>query len=75
MLVSELKAKEVISMKDCRKLGHIIDLEFDECNGCIRKIIVPGCCSWFNLFKEDPVIDISYKNIRQIGPDIILVDI
>lgn len=75
MLVSEFKAKEVISIKDCRKLGHVIDLEFDECNGCILKIIVPGCCKWFNFFKEEPVINIPYKCIKQIGPDIILVDI
>lgn len=75
MLVSELKAKEVISIKDCKKLGHVIDLEFDECSGCIRKIIVPGCIRWFHLFKEEPVIEIPYKCIRQMGPDIILVDI
>ncbi|MCD7737493.1 MAG: PRC-barrel domain-containing protein, partial [Lachnospiraceae bacterium] len=29
MLFSELKNKEVIDIKDCKKLGKIQDLEFD----------------------------------------------
>lgn len=75
MLVSELKSKEVISIKDCRKLGHVCDLEFDECSGCVKKIIVPGGCHMFRLFQEEPSISIPFSHIRQIGPDIILVDI
>ena len=62
MLFSELKCKDVINVRDCKKLGHVCDLEFDECSGCICKIMVPN-------------IVIPYKDIRQIGPDIILVDI
>lgn len=76
MLFSELKNKEVISIKDCKKLGHVSDLVFDESNGCILKLIVPGgCFQFFHLCQEDQPIYIPYKNIRQIGPDIILVDI
>ena len=29
MLYSELKNKDVINVKDCRKLGRVCDLEFD----------------------------------------------
>lgn len=72
----DLRKKEVINMCDCRRLGHICDLEVDECKGCICKIIVPGCCkgvwSWLT---EDSVIEIPYCKIKQIGADIILVDI
>lgn len=75
MLFSELKNKEVINMKDCKKLGHVCDLDFDECNGCILKLMVPGCFQFFHLCQEEQPITIPYKNIRQIGPDIILVDI
>ena len=58
MRFCEFRKKEVISIKDCKRLGHVCDMEFDECKGCIQKIMVPGYCC-----------------IRQIGPDIILVDI
>ena len=36
MLFSELKCKDVINIRDCKKLGHVCDLEFDEHDGCIR---------------------------------------
>ena len=75
MLYSELKCKDVINIKDCRKLGRICDLEFDECKGCICKVMVPGAGKWLNFFRCDQGISICWKDIRQIGPDIILVDI
>lgn len=75
MLYSELKAKEVINVRDCRRLGHICDLELDECTGQIHKIIVPGKNKWLNIINCEGNISICYKDICQIGPDIILVDI
>lgn len=75
MLFSELKCKDVINVKDCRKLGKVCDLEFDSCNGCICKIMVPGCNKVLSFLNCEPNIVIPYKDIRQIGPDIILVDI
>lgn len=75
MLFSEFKCKDVINIRDCKKIGRVGDLEFDECNGCIRKIIVQGGNKMFSFLHCDPDIVIPYKDIRQIGPDIILVDI
>ncbi len=75
MLFSEFKCKDVINIRDCKRLGKVEDLEFDECSGCIRKIIVPGCGGLFSFLRSEPDIVIPYKDIRQIGPDIILVDI
>lgn len=75
MLFSELKCKEVINIKDCRMLGHVSDLEFDERTGCIHKIMVPRGNKWENFFKCQEDIVISFRDIKQIGPDIILVDI
>ena len=40
MLYSELRKKEVVNMRDCRKLGHVVDIDLDECNGCVRRIKV-----------------------------------
>lgn len=75
MLYSELKCKDVVNIKDCRKLGKVCDLEFDPCSGCICKIMVPGCNRFLGFLNCEPNIVIPFKNIRQIGPDIILVDI
>ena len=75
MSFKELRKKEVISIKDCRRLGHICDLEIDECKGCIFKIVVPGCKSLWSMITDDSVIVIPFQCIRQIGPDLILVDI
>lgn len=75
MLFSDFKNKEVINIRDCKCLGKVCDLVFDECNGCICKIIICDYGKWFCLFKTDKETEICYKDIRQIGPDIILVDI
>ncbi len=75
MLFSELKCKDVINIRDCKKLGRVHDLEFEECNGCIKKIIIPGGNKFMNWMNCDADIVIPYKDIKQIGPDIILVDV
>lgn len=76
MLYTELCNKEVINIKDCKKLGHVVDLEFDQRTGCICKITVGGCGMKFCSFLCPPAeYVICYKDIRQIGPDIILVDL
>ena len=75
MLYSELKCKDVINIRDCKKLGRVCDMELDPCCGCICKIMVPGCKSVWHMLTDDSKIVIPFKCIRQIGPDIILVDI
>jgi YlmC/YmxH family sporulation protein len=80
MLFSEFKKKEVINMRDCRKLGHVVDMDFDECSGCIRRITVSDniCCKCFgcsSLLCREPDYIICFHEIKQIGPDIIVVDI
>ncbi len=40
MQFCEFCEKEVISVRDCRKLGNVYDMEFDACSGCICKLIV-----------------------------------
>lgn len=76
MLFSELRTKEVINIRDCKRLGRVSDFEFNECNGCILKLIVPGDGNkFFNFLKCEKEFVIPYRDIKQIGPDIILVDI
>ncbi len=75
MTYSDFKKKDVINIRDCKKLGRVCDLEFDECKGCIRKIMVRCDFGLMNLLNCDPDVIICYNDIKQIGPDIILVDI
>lgn len=75
MMFSELCEKEVINIKDCRKLGHIIDMEFDEHSGCICKVTIGETSRFPCFFKQPPECVICFKDICQIGPDIILVNL
>ena len=75
MLFTELKRKEVISLKSCNRIGFVVDIEFDHCTGCIKKIIVSDRCKWFPSLNPEADCYICFKDIKQIGPDIIIVDI
>lgn len=75
MLFSDFKKKEVINLKNCQKLGRVTDFEFDECTGQIFKLIVGGSNKLCGLLGGEPDLVICYKDIKQIGPDIIIVDI
>ena len=48
-----------------------------ECSGVIQKIIVPGIGgkNWKCLFGCDTEYAIAYQDIKQIGPDVIMVDV
>lgn len=71
----DLKEKDVINRCDCRRLGRVCDLIFDEEKGCICSIIVPGPFRLFSIFGADQEYVIPWNRICQIGPDIILVEI
>ena len=74
MRICDLKCREVINIRDCKRLGFVGDVDFDLENGCILAIIVPGpptICGFLGCEKE---FIIPYCCIRQVGPDIILVE-
>lgn len=75
MRFCELQKKEVINTTDCKCLGNVKDLEFDECDGVIKTIIVPGPAKWLGCIAREFEIFIPWDKIVKIGPDIILVDI
>ncbi|MCI5848460.1 MAG: YlmC/YmxH family sporulation protein [Lachnospiraceae bacterium] len=74
MRLCELKCKEVINICDGQKIGHITDMEFDLCKGCISKIIVPGPCKSFGWFGRELEYIIPVRCVRQIGEDVVLVE-
>lgn len=75
MRLCDLRQKEVINCRDCARLGYVGDVEFNICTGCLEKIIIPGPGKFFGFFGDSCEYVIPWCNIKQIGPDIILVDI
>ncbi|MCC8028127.1 MAG: YlmC/YmxH family sporulation protein [Clostridium sp.] len=75
MRIYDLKQKEVINVKDCKRLGFVGDVDFDMETGCLLALIVPGpgCICGF-LGREKEYI-IPFCDICQVGNDVILVDI
>ena len=75
MRIYDLREKEVVNMCNCRILGCVVDLEFDTCTGCIRALIVPGPSKLCGFWGRASEFVIPWKCVRQIGPDIILVEV
>ncbi len=75
MRIAELKQKEVINCKDCERLGFVGDVDFDIETGRMIAIVVPGPCKIWGIIGRDHEYVIPFDYIKQIGMDIILVDI
>lgn len=75
MRLCELREKEVINACDCKRLGCVVDLDFDPCSGEILAIIVPGPGKICGFLGTDREFVIPFRCIKKIGPDIILVEI
>lgn len=71
----ELREKEVINCKDCKRLGYVSDIEFDCEKGCLAAIIVPSSGRLFPCFGIGTEYYIRFCDIVRIGPDIVLVDL
>lgn len=71
----ELRSKIVVNLSDGRKLGHIIDIIFEQSSAKILGLVVPSSRSFINLFRPKEDIFIPYHNICKIGEDVILVQL
>lgn len=75
MRILELREKEVINSRDCVRLGYVCDLEFDICTCHVTHIIIPGPCKVWGILGRDHEYVIPCSCIKQIGVDIIIVDV
>lgn len=75
MRLCELRAKEVINTCDCKRLGCVVDVVINICNGCIEAIIIPGPGRICGFLGNDSEYIIPFECIKKIGEDIILVEI
>ena len=71
----DFKHKEVINIKDGKRLGYVQDVCAELETGNITSIIVPGENKFINLFSTGNEIVIPWENVKCIGEDIILVEI
>ena len=71
--INDLRNKDVINICDGERLGCVIDVEIDVCNGRLISIIVPGDNRIFCL-KQNRLC-ISWDKIERIGNDTILVNL
>ena len=62
----------IVSVYDGKKLGRILDIIFDNSNGAVKGIVVPGDKK---LFRRGDDIFVPLGNIRRIGDDVILVSL
>ena len=72
---SSQKCKEVVNICDGARLGFVTDVEVDIKNGRIVAIIVPGPCKFFGMIGRRDDFVIPWNCIRQIGDDIILIEV
>lgn len=70
----DFKHKEVINIKNAKRLGFVQDVTADFETGTITNIIVPGNTKFFNIFSTGDELTIPWSSIKAIGEDIILVE-
>ncbi len=74
MHLSDLQTKDVVNINDGKKIGRIIDAVIND-TGIIEYLSIEKRGSLNNLFNKDNETTITFKQIKRIGEDVILVDI
>lgn len=72
MHLSDLQSKDIVCVKNGKKIGNIIDVTIDD-KGYMKSLIIQK--NRFTLFRSDNDNEIKWNQIRKIGEDVILVDI
>lgn len=75
MKVSELQKKDIVNIKDGKKIGKIIDVYFDESSGYMIKFVIEKTHFVRNIFSNTDEIVIKFSQIKKMGEDVILIDI
>ena len=72
MRLSELQVKDVVSTRDGKRIGRIIDVEIDNDGRILYFIIEPK--RGFRNFTGGADSSVKFEQITKIGEDVILVD-
>ena len=74
MRISDIMEKEIINVKNGKKLGFITDIDLDVENGKVSSFSITG--SSVNFFSRGAEIDtVFWRDILRIGCDTIIVSI
>ena len=73
MFLSDLQDKDIVSTKNGKKIGKIIDAEIDS-EGKIIYLIVEEKKNLKKLMFSQAEVKISFSEISKIGEDVILVN-
>lgn len=73
MNLSEFQNKDVINIKDGKRIGNIIDCKIDSLTGEIKSFLLVPFKGVFS-FKGSSKVEIDFKDIERIGEDVILVN-
>lgn len=72
--LSELQRKEIIDIEQGIRLGHLYDLTINPVSGLIEEIIIISRSRKKGIFAGAEEIIISWRQIKKIGEDVILVN-
>ena len=75
MKLSELQKKDIISIRDGKKIGRIIDVEFDINNGYMIHFVIEKAHYLKSIFSQSDELTIKFSQIKKMGEDVILIDI
>ena len=76
MSLSELRVKDVVNTLDGKRLGKVMDIEFDPLNGRVEALVVPGEFKVGHLIRGEKCgIVIPWQRICKIGENVILVEL
>lgn len=75
MKLSELEKKDIINLKNGKKVGKIVDVELDVTNGYLIKFVIEPTNLFKNLFNTSGELTIKFSQIKKLGEDVILIDI
>ena len=73
MNLSEFQNKDVMNIKDGKRIGNIIDCKIDSITGEIKAFLLVPFKGVFT-FKGNNKVEIDFKDIERIGEDVILVN-
>lgn len=76
MSLSELRTKDVVNTLDGRRLGKVMDIEFDARDGHVEALVVPGEFKVGNMIRGEKCgVVIPWQRICRIGEHVILVEL
>ena len=76
MSLSELRTKDVVNTLDGKRLGKVMDIEFNACTGQVEALVVPGEFKVGNMLRGEKCgIVIPWQRICKIGENVILIQL